>query len=227
MRVLSHAAALFSWFEFALCAAVIAVAGSQLPRYGEAVARLTGLSRSWVGLVLLATATSLPELFTGISAVTVATSEHRCRRCARQLVFNLLLLVLLDELSRKEPMYRRIDQGHILTAGFGVIMIGSVGALILLGREPLAAAFLHVSAYTPLIVIVYFVAMRAAFDYERRAGHASLRRAPAGPGSPSPDGAVALHGGGGPDGGRRELAALHRPGDRAAMGGSRPSSERC
>lgn len=160
---------LLSWLEFAFCAAVIAAAGSQLPRYGEVIARLTGLSRSWVGLVLLATATSLPELFTGLSAVTVANVPNIAVGDALgSCVFNLLLLVLLDELSRKEPMYRRIDQGHILTAGFGVIMIGSVGALILLSREQLDLRFLHVSTYTPLIVIIYLVAMRAAFDYERR-----------------------------------------------------------
>ena len=158
------------WLELGLCAAVIAVAGSVLTRYGEAVARLTGLSRSWVGLVLLATATSLPELFTGISAVTVAGVPNIAVGDALgSCVFNLLLLVLLDELSRAEPLYRRIDQGHILTAGFGVIMIGAVGALILLSREQLDLRFYHISGYTPLIFIVYLVAMRAAFDYERRA----------------------------------------------------------
>lgn len=158
------------WLELGLCGAVIAVAGSVLVRYGEALARLTGLSRSWIGLVLLATATSLPELFTGVSAVTLAGLPNLALGDALgSCVFNLLLLVLLDELSRSEPMYRRIDQGHVLTAGFGVIMIGAVGALILLSREQLDLRFLHISGYTPLIVIVYLVAMRAAFDYERRA----------------------------------------------------------
>ncbi|WP_127904038.1 sodium:calcium antiporter [Solirhodobacter olei] len=167
------------WLELGLCAAVIAIAGSVLVRYGEAVARLTGLSRSWVGLVLLATATSLPELFTGISAVTAAGAPNIAVGDALgSCVFNLLLLVLLDELSRSEPMYRRIDQGHILTAGFGVIMIGAVGALVLLSREQLDLRFLHISAYTPLIIVVYLVAMRAAFDYERRSrSHAAPEEA--------------------------------------------------
>jgi cation:H+ antiporter len=157
------------WLELGICAAVIAVAGSVLTRYGEIIARLTGLSRSWIGLVLLATATSLPELFTGVSAVTAAGAPNIAVGDALgSCVFNLLLLVLLDELSREEPMYRRIDQGHILTAGFGVIMIGAVGALILLSREQLDLRFFHISSYTPMILIVYLVAMRAAFDYERR-----------------------------------------------------------
>ena len=162
-------ALLLPWLELAACALAIAVAGTMLTRYGDAIARLSGLSRTWVGLVLLAAATSLPELFTGMSAVALVDAPNIAVGDALgSCVFNLLLLVLLDELSRDEPMYRRIDQGHILTAGFGVIMIGTFGALILLGREPLDLHVLHVSGYTPILVIVYVVAMWAALDYARR-----------------------------------------------------------
>lgn len=161
--------ALLPWVELAFCAAVIAVAGSALVRYGEVIARRMGLSRSWIGLVLLATATSLPELFAGVSSVTVANAPNIAVGDALgSCLFNLLLMVLLDALSRDEPMYRRIDQGHILTAGFGVILIGAVGALILLGRDQLDLRIAHVSGYTPLIIILYLVAVRAASDYERR-----------------------------------------------------------
>jgi cation:H+ antiporter len=161
--------ALVLWLEFAFCAALIAAAGPVLTQYGDVIARLTGLSRSWIGLILLATATSLPELFTGISAVTVAGAPNIAVGDALgSCIFNLAMLVILDEMSREEPLYRRIDQGHILTAGFGVILIGTAGALLLLSHNGLVFRFLHISIYTPLIVILYFVAMRAAFVYQRR-----------------------------------------------------------
>jgi cation:H+ antiporter len=157
------------WLEFAICVALIGLAGPVLTQYGDVIARLTGLSRSWIGLVLLATATSLPELFTGISSVTVAHAPNIAVGDALgSCVFNLMMLVLLDELSRDEPMYRRIDQGHILTAGFGVVLIGAVGALLLLSQGGLQITLVHISIYTPLIIILYLVAMRAAFVYERR-----------------------------------------------------------
>ena len=160
---------LVPWLEFALCAALIAAAGPVLTQYGDIIARLTGLSRSWIGLILLATATSLPELFTGVSAVTVAGAPNIAVGDALgSCIFNLAMLVILDEMSRDEPLYRRIDQGHILTAGFGVILIGTAGALLLLSHNGLGVRFLHVSLYTPLNVILYLVAMRAAFVYERR-----------------------------------------------------------
>jgi cation:H+ antiporter len=157
------------WLEFAFCAALIAFAGPALTQYGDVIARLTGLSRSWIGLILLATATSLPELFTGLSSVALADAPNIAVGDALgSCVFNLAMLVLLDELSRDEPMYRTIDQGHILTAGFGVILIGAVGAFILIGRGELNIRVFHVSAYTPLLISLYVVAMRAAFVYERR-----------------------------------------------------------
>ncbi len=162
-------AILWPWLEFAVCALVIGAAGPFLIQYGDIISRLTGLSRSWIGLVLLATATSLPELITGVTAVTVAGAPNIAVGDALgSCVFNLVMLVLLDELSRGEPMYRRIDQGHVLTAGFGVILIGSAGAFMLLSQNALSFSFLHISGYTPFIIAVYLIAMRAAFVYERR-----------------------------------------------------------
>lgn len=167
-------ATLLPWLKFAVCAAMIGAAGPMLARYGDIIARLTGLSRSWVGLILLASATSLPELFTGISAVTVADAPNiAVGDVLGACIFNLLTLVLLDALSRDEPMYRRIDQGHILTAGFGVIAIGFTGAVVLLSRNGLDVAVFHVGIYTPMIIVLYFVAMRAAYVYEKRNHHPS------------------------------------------------------
>lgn len=162
---------LLPWLKFAACTAFIGSAGPVPVRYGDVIARRTGLSRSWIGLVLLATATSLPELFTGISAVTVAAAPNIAVGDALgSCVFNLLMIVVLDAASRDEPLYRRIDQGHILTAGFGVIVIGATGSFLLLSQNALDMRALHVSVYSLLIGVLYLVAVRAAFVYERRAG---------------------------------------------------------
>ena len=162
-------AAILAWAKFAVCAALIGVAGPVLTRYGDIIARRTGVSRTWIGLILLATATSLPELFTGVSAVTVASAPNIAVGDALgSCVFNLVMLVVLDAMHRSESMYSRIDQAHILTASFGVILIGFAGASLLFGRDSLNLKFFHVGIYTPIIIVLYLVAMRAAFVYERR-----------------------------------------------------------
>ena len=52
------------WVQFAATALVIVFAGVRLARYGDVLGEKSGLGRSWVGVVLLAATTSLPELFT-------------------------------------------------------------------------------------------------------------------------------------------------------------------
>jgi cation:H+ antiporter len=44
--------AIMPWLKLLVCAAMIGVAGPVLTHYGDIIARLTGLSRSWIGLVL-------------------------------------------------------------------------------------------------------------------------------------------------------------------------------
>lgn len=89
-------AILLPWLELLICTVLIGAAGPVLIHYGDIVAWLTGLSRSWVGLVLLATATSLPELITGVSSVTVTdVPDIAVGDALGSCVFNLVMLVLL------------------------------------------------------------------------------------------------------------------------------------
>ena len=156
------------WLEFAVCVAFIGYAGSELAHYGDVIAEKTGLSGSWVGLVLVATVTSLPELVTGITAVTVANAPNIAIGDALgSCVFNLLILVILDLMHRDESIYRRAHRGHVLAAGFGVILIGFVGFSLLLGSLGSGLALGHIGLYTPIIVLLYLLAVQTVFRYER------------------------------------------------------------
>ena len=157
-----------TWLELAGCLLVIGFAGFQLSRYGDAIAEKAGLSRSWVGLALIAIVTSLPELATGVSSVTAAgVPDIAVGDVIGSCVFNLLILVVLDFLYRREPVYTRARQGHVVSASFGTAIIGFAGFNLLLYREPAAPVLWHVGIYSPLIVLLYAFAVRALFRYER------------------------------------------------------------
>lgn len=157
------------WLSLVACLLVIGVAGWRLSRYGDILAEKTGLSASWIGLILLATATSLPELVTGISAVTAARApDIAVGDVLGSTVFNLLILVVLDAFYRRESLYTRAAQGHILSAALGALLIGISGASLLLDQSGFVPVLVHVGGYSPLIVLVYLAAMRAVFRYERR-----------------------------------------------------------
>jgi len=157
------------WLELLLCLAVIGYAGYYLSRYGDIIAEKTGMSASWVGLILLSTATSLPELATGISSVSFADAPNiAVGDVLGSTVFNLAILVMLDALYKHETLYSRASQGHILSASLGTILIGFAGFSLLLDHAGMSPALGHVGFYSPFIVVVYLVAMRAVYSYERR-----------------------------------------------------------
>jgi cation:H+ antiporter len=158
-----------AWVQFAICAALIGVAGTQLSRYGDIIAEKTGMGATWVGLLLMATVTSLPELVTGVSAVTLADApDIALGNVLGACVINLSMLVVLDLLARGESVYTRASQGHILSAGFGVVLAGFVGINLLFAQHGWDYALGSVGLYSPFILLVYLIAMRTLFRYERR-----------------------------------------------------------
>lgn len=157
------------WLEFALCLAVIGFAGVKLSRYGDVIAEKTGMGGTWVGLVLMASVTSLPELITGVSSVTLAHAPNiAVGNVLGACVMNLLMIVILDFLQRGESVYTRASHSHILAAGFGVVLLGFVGFNLLLGNRVTGLSLGHVGLYTPVILLLYLVAMRTLFRYERQ-----------------------------------------------------------
>ncbi len=178
--------------QFALCATLIGLAGYQLSFQGDVIARRTGLSGNWIGLALLATVTSLPELATGISSVTVANAPNLAVGDALgSCVVNLVFLVVIDFFFRKEPVWQRAAQGHLLAASFGVVMLGVVLAGLLVSQlstgqtSGLAATAAQwgFSLVTPVLLVLYLVAMRTVFAYER--DHAAPNNDPSDDTSPS------------------------------------------
>lgn len=157
------------WLELVICLVVIAYAGYFLSRYGDIIAEKTGISSSWIGLTLLAMATSLPELVTGVSAVTAAdVPDIAVGDVLGSTIFNLAILVLLDALYQRDTLYCRAAQGHVLSAALGALLIAFAGFSLLLDHAGMSPSLWHIALYSPIIVIVYLAAMRAIHRYERR-----------------------------------------------------------
>ena len=160
--------------QFAACAAVIGLAGYQLSRYGDMIARRTGMSGSWVGLTLVASVTSLPELATGITSVTIAAAPNLAvGNALGSCVLNLVFLVVVDFLFREEPVWYRASQCHVLAAAFGVVMLGFtllgllVSQIAPAGNVSLPTITAEIGLATPVVLVLYLLAMRTVFAYER------------------------------------------------------------
>ncbi|MBN8510881.1 MAG: sodium:calcium antiporter [Burkholderiales bacterium] len=146
--------------QFALCAVLIARAGFVLSHSGDRLAALHGWGRGWVGLALLASVTSLPELTSGISAVALVHAPNLAvGNALGACVVNLAFLVIVDALQRRQPMYREAAAVHLLSAAFGVVMLGFVALSMQVGAR--APSLFQVGAYSPLLFGLYLLALRS------------------------------------------------------------------
>jgi cation:H+ antiporter len=156
------------WLQLGLLTAVITFAGSRLSKYGEVLAEKTGMGRTWIGLVLLAAVTSLPEFSTGVSSVWwVDAPDITVGDLLGSCVFNLLILAVVDLLHPPGPILTAASRGHLLAAAFGVIMLG-VAALGILGPPFSFVGLPHLGLGSLVLMVCYLVAMRAVFRFQRR-----------------------------------------------------------
>jgi cation:H+ antiporter len=162
---------------FLSTAAVIVLAGTNLSRYGDVIAERSGLGRTFVGLVLTASITSLPELVTGLSSVALHDApEVAVGDVAGSLVFNLLLLVLVDALAPAGTPAPDFRSGHPLLLGGAAL--GTLVAAAGLAWPRALPGLGRVGAATPVLAVLYFVVLRRVY----------LRNRPPEAPAPEPDG---------------------------------------
>jgi len=168
------------WIEFLICALLILFFGAKLARYGDKIAEKTGLGGIWVGLLLLAAATSLPELITGIGAVTLVGGGEGANLALGAVfgsnMFNLLIIALIDTMYRSGPLLSGVSRGHVLLAALGILLIAFAGGSILLGTEVWDGVIGWVSIYSVVLVLLYLWGSGRIFRREQRQPEARALR---------------------------------------------------
>ncbi|TET26039.1 MAG: sodium:calcium antiporter [Dehalococcoidia bacterium] len=157
------------WLEFLICVAIILFAGTKLARYGDAIAEKTGLGRIWIGLVLVAAITTMPELVTGVSsAALVKLPDLALGTLLGSCLFNLTILALLDILHRPSPVLSQASPRHIASAGMGILLIAIAAGTILAGERFSGLSLGWVGISSIIILVVYLVGARQLFLFEQR-----------------------------------------------------------
>ena len=121
------------WLALVATAAVILIASQFLARSADVIAIKTGLGRSFIGVVMLATATSLPELGTGVSSIVlVGTPDLAAGDAFGSNVFNLLIIGVLDLTWRNGPILTAVSRTSVVIAALGIAAITlGAGAIII------------------------------------------------------------------------------------------------
>lgn len=157
---------LIAWGQFLLVAALIAWGGARVSRAADALAESTGVGRVWMGAILVAAVTSLPEFVTGLVAVTLAGApDLAVGDLFGSCVFNLTLLALVDAVGRGGSPYLKLDRAHLVTAGFGLLMFAVAGLGLTTPAShgtPLVARLA-----TPVLAAIYLIAARSVHHQTR------------------------------------------------------------
>jgi len=163
------------WLGFALCLAAILFAGTRLARYGDAIAEKTGMGRIWIGLVLIAVITTMPELVTSVSSVAlVGSPDLALGTLLGSCCFNLLVLALLDGLHRRTPVLSVASRKHAIAAGWGALLIAITGVSIWSGERLSSLAVGWFGMPSVVILMLYLLGMWWMFRSERRDRHGSV-----------------------------------------------------
>lgn len=170
------------WLKFLISAALIVLAAAQLARYGDVIALRTRLGGMFIGVLLLAGATSLPELLTTISSLSQGVPNLAAGNLLGSNLFNMFMLAVLDLLHRKERILRKAALKHALTGSLTVFLIGLVVFFILADIEIQVG---WVGLDSLVILLVYVVALKLIQANQSHGALHSAEPAPLPPGTPS------------------------------------------
>jgi cation:H+ antiporter len=159
---------------FAASATVVVGAGSLLMRSADAIAERTGLGRMWTGAVMLAAATSLPELATDLSAVRMGTPNLAVGDLFGSSLANMLILAVIDQFAGRGSVLRGAALENALTACLAIVL-NALGVLFILIGAHWALA--GISPASALLLLVYLGGTRAVYRSGLRLAETSRARA--------------------------------------------------
>ena len=148
------------WLQLAAAAAIILGASWFLAKSADVVAFKTGLGRSFVGVVLLATATSLPELGTGVSAIGLLGEPDLALGDAfGSNLFNLLIIGLLDLYWRDGPVLTKVGPTAVVVGALGIGVIGLAAIALLAHGATTAMNGFYIGPLSVLLLALFLLAM--------------------------------------------------------------------
>ena len=147
--------------QFLGAALAIVVAGTFLTRYADAIGERTGLGRTLAGIVLLATATSLPELAVDCNLARMGLPNLALGDLLGSSLFNLLILAILD-LAHRGPtrMLSRTAAAHALSATMSIAMTAVCLVFLLV---PMGFTFAGVGPGPIVLGVFYVLGLRLVY----------------------------------------------------------------
>jgi cation:H+ antiporter len=140
--------------------AVLIVAATFLTRAADEVAERTGIGRVWMGSVLLAAATSLPELSVDIAAVRQGAPDLAAGDLFGSSMANMLILAVLGLVPPRDEIFRRASLDLTLSGALAIVL-NAVAALLIFTQSSTVVA--GISPGSLLLFLLFVVGSHVVY----------------------------------------------------------------
>ena len=156
LNVLSGVGLAVAVVIFLASAVAVVFLGTYLAKYGDALASLTGWGRLFVGSILVALATSLPEVSNNITAVRIDNPELALGDVLGSNMFNILILAVVALLFGGKRFVQRVapEQGYLIVLAAALTGLAVIFSLIKSG-----VSVWQVGLSSIIVLVVYFIGM--------------------------------------------------------------------
>jgi cation:H+ antiporter len=156
------------WITFLLTSTAIVLAGIKLASFGEAIGERSGIGQGWIGLLFLATITSIPELTTTVTGATLGIPNIALGNALGSNLFNIAIIVVMDIfLLGRGPFLRLVKPYHAVSGGVAILLT----VLVILGITIAPnAAILGVNPVSFIILFTYVAGVFLLYRMEKRDG---------------------------------------------------------
>lgn len=133
------------------------ILGSRLAVYGATeIARMIGISERFIGLTIVALGTSLPELFTSVSAARKGNADIAIGNIVGSNIFNILFIVGTTALLTVVPFDKKFIIDSIIVIVSGVVLyLGVVRRRILTRLCGVIMLFCYAAYFIYLLYALY------------------------------------------------------------------------
>jgi cation:H+ antiporter len=165
--------------QFVVCAAVIIALGTVLARSADRIAELTGLGRLLIGSVLLAGATSLPEVSVDLSAARMGAPDLGVGDLAGSCLMNLIILAFADMAQKtRGRLLSRLSAAHALSGTLSIALIALLGLFIMFESRVQPAGVFGLSWGSLVILVSYILGVRIVY-YDQMLSMQEMEHPPA------------------------------------------------
>ena len=145
---------------FLLLGVAVFVIASRLAQDADRIADATGLGRVWIGTLLLAGSTSLPELLTDVNAALLEFPNIGVGDLLGSTMANMLILAVLDLTYLKRRILENVAVDHVLVATLALVLTTMAGIAVTVGGW---GSIGHIGIETLAIAATYLLGMRLVY----------------------------------------------------------------